>query len=46
MFTANRDARGLVYYYIDRDIHSKLYELGLNKTDINNIMNNKYFLKT
>ena len=37
---------GLVYYYIDRDIHSKLYELGLNKTDINNIMNNKYFLKT
>jgi len=37
---------GLVSYYIDRDIRNKLFELGLNKTDINKIMNNKYFLKT
>lgn len=37
---------GLVSYYINRDIYNKLYELGLNKTDINNIMNNKYFLRS
>ncbi len=36
---------GLVSYYINRDIYNKLYELGLNKTDINTIMNNKYFFK-
>jgi hypothetical protein len=37
---------GLVSYYINRDICNKLYDLGLNKTDIQKIMNNKYFLKT
>ncbi len=37
---------GLVSYYIQRDIYNKLHDLELNKTDIQKIMNNKYFLKT
>ncbi len=37
---------GLVSYYIDKDICNKLYELGLNKNNISNVLNNKYFLKT
>jgi hypothetical protein len=36
---------GLVSYYIIRDIRNKLYELGLNKNDISNVLNNKYFFK-
>lgn len=37
---------GLVSYYIQRYIYNKLHDLELNKTDIQKIMNNKYFLKT
>ena len=36
----------MIFYKFDRDIRSKLSELGLNKTNIHNIMNNKYLLKT
>jgi len=34
----------LVYYYIDKDITNYLYNLGLNKNDIENVKNKKYKL--
>jgi hypothetical protein len=35
---------GLVYYYLDREITNFLYELGLNKDDIQRVKNKKYKL--
>jgi hypothetical protein len=36
---------GLVYYYLERDITNFLYNLGLNKNEIENIKNTKYKLE-
>lgn len=36
---------GMVYYYIMRDLTNYLYDLGLNKYDVDTIKNKKYQLK-
>lgn len=36
---------GMVYYYIMRDFTNYLYDLGLNKYDVDTIKNKKYQLK-
>lgn len=36
---------GLVFYYLDRDITNFLYNLGLNKNEIQTIKNKKYKLE-
>lgn len=36
---------GLVYYYLDKDITNFLYNLGLNKNEIQTIKNKKYKLE-
>lgn len=36
---------GMVYYYIIRDITNYLYDLGLNKNDVETIKNKKYKLE-